>query len=198
MQLSIFSINSLAQIYSEYHSTLLDKAAASRLQNSVFRQLIPALGGPSPDTEHNRQPIPEHSIAQGMSFLETLQPETLVKAPDILSDWLEKKGMCDSQQIKLRLSLRLFLDWARSKSYVPQFENLIPQSDLVLRDFSRFSLNPSTPLSIWRGYLKEANLDRVSHNTLQNALIRYLVPAVGGKPIEYKKRKQHKKKLDRG
>jgi hypothetical protein len=191
-------MNSLATIYLEYRNTLSDKATAFLLQNSVFRQLIPALGGPAPETEHSRQPIPEHSIDKGIKFLETLPPETLVKAPDLLTDWLNKKNMCSSQLIKLRLSLRLFLDWARSKNYVPQFENPMPQADLVLRDFSRFSLKPSTALSIWRDYLKEADLDRVSCNTLQNALIRYLVPAIGGKPLEYKKRKATQEEIEQG
>ena len=191
-------MNSLAKIYLEYRNTLSDSASAFKLQNSVFRQLIPALDGPAPDTEHSRQPIPEHSIDKGMSFLETLPPETLVKAPDILTDWLSKKNMCSSQLIKLRLSLQLFLDWARSKNYVPQFENPIPQADLVLRDFSRFTLKPSTPLSIWDGYLKEANLDQVSRNTLQNALIRYLVPAIGGKPLQHKKRKATQEEIEQG
>jgi hypothetical protein len=191
-------MNSLAKVYIEYRSTLSEKSSASRLQNSIFRQLIPALGGPAPEIEHTRQPIPEHSIDKGIKFLETLQPETLVKAPDLLTDWLRKKNMCSSQLIKLRLSLQLFLDWARSKNYVPQFENPIPQADLVLRDFSQFSLKPSTPLSIWCGYLKETNLDRVSRSTLQNALIRYLVPAIGGKPLEHKKRKATQEEIEQG
>ncbi len=181
-------MTSLREIYEEYRSTLWSKAAASMVQNAVFRHLIPAMGGPIPDTEHNRQPIPEHSIDKGMKFLETIPVEKLNKAPDLIVEALKKEGIAEAQQTRLKRCLRLFQDWGRSKGYVPQVENLIPQADLIPRNFSRFNLEPSTPLRIWTDYLKESNLDRVSRNTLQNALVRYLVPSVGGKPIEYKKK----------
>lgn len=178
-------MTSLREIYEKYRNTLSDKAAAALLQNAMFRRLIPTLGGPILITDHNRRPIPEYSIEEGIRFLETVPAEKLNSAITLLTQALEKEGIAEAQQTRLRRCLRKFRDWAQSKNYIP-VQNPVPQADLVLRDFSRYHLEPSTPLSIWIGYLKENNLDRGSRLILQRALIKYLLPAIGGKPIGYR------------
>ena len=176
---------SLREIYEKYRSTLSDKAAAALLQNAMFRRLIPALGGPTPPTDHNRKPIPEDCIEEGLRFLEAVPAEKLNSAIALLTQALEKEGIAEAQQTRLRRCLRNFRDWAQSKNYIP-VQNPIPQADLVLRDFSQHHLEPSSPLSIWKSYLKENNLDPNSRLILQRALIKYLLPATGGKPIGYR------------
>ena len=178
-------MTSLREIYEKYRSTLSDKAAAALLQNAMLRRLIPALGGPTPPTDHNRKPIPEDCIEEGLRFLETVPAEKLNSALALLTQALEKEGIAEAQQTRLRRYLRNFRDWAQSKNYIP-VENPIPQADLVVRDFSRYHLEPSSPLSIWKSYLKENNLDRGERLILQRALIKYLLPATGGKPIGYR------------
>ncbi len=175
-------MTSLREIYEKYRGTLSDQAAAALLQNAMFRRLIPALGGPTPPTDHNRKPISEDSIEEGLRFLKTVPAEKLNSAIALLTQALEKEGIAEAQQTRLRRCLRDFRNWAHSKNYIP-VPNPIPQADLVLRDFSRYQLEPSTPLSIWKSYLKENNLDPGSRFILQRALIKYLLPATGGKAI---------------
>lgn len=193
-------MSNVRRIYEQYRSTFSssEQAQASMIQNVMFRHLIPALGGPSPDTEHSRQPIPLHSLELGGQFLETLAPEKLVGCDEILVTALREKGIKEAQETRLKRSFRKLINWGRLNEYLPLPENIIPQADFILRDFSRYNLAPATPLSIWMNYLKEVDLDKVSRNALQNALIRYFVPAVGGDPIEHKKKALTMEQIERG
>ena len=81
-------MTSLREIYEKYRSTLSDQAAAALLQNAMFRRLIPALGGPTPPTDHNRMPISENSIEEGLRFLKSVPAEKLNSAIALLTEVL--------------------------------------------------------------------------------------------------------------
>lgn len=167
----------LRKIYEEYRSNLSNKSELALLQNAFFRRLIPAIGGPKLNIGI-KEKIPNICIEEGLKFLEQMEPNKLNEALIFLTKSMIKEGISESQQTKLRKSVRLFLEWARAKNYV-SYVTVIPKADLVLRDLSSFRLEPATPLDIWRGYLQENDLDKVSRNTLQNALVRYFLPASG-------------------
>jgi hypothetical protein len=167
----------LRKLYEEYYSNLSSKSDAAFLQNAFFRRLIPAMGGPELKIG-SKQRIPKDSIEKGLDFLSKLEANKLNGSLEVLTKFLTKEGISESQQTKLRKSIRLFLEWARAKNYVSHV-TVIPKADFVLRDLSKFRLEPTTPLNIWLDYLQENDLDRIYRNTLQNALVRYFLPASG-------------------
>jgi len=184
-QISLFPEKPTAyEIYSKYLRHIQrNREAANNFKNGINRYFIPAIDGPRPSSnKHTRLSKTEQEAA--LNYLKNqVSLEQLASCHDLATETLFELKVSNAQRERTRRALHLFVDWATEAGYLPSPTNPIPYevcAKLPLEDMSQFDLKLATPLECYLEYQTHLGNKREAKNSLQNAIVKYFVPATGG------------------
>ncbi|BAZ34080.1 hypothetical protein NIES4074_65940 [Cylindrospermum sp. NIES-4074] len=171
----------------EYLATLDKKQTFNDTRNALIRYFIPSIGGDKISaTKHIR--ATEQEVEAAFEFLKTVPLQQLADSPDWALITLEERDVSVTQITRIKHHLKNLVNWARVQGYLPFPRSPIPPGicdDIKVGVFAELNLRPATALLIFEQYQKTV-LDLDAQSTINNAIVRYFVPATGG-PIPFHK-----------
>jgi hypothetical protein len=171
--------------YLEYHKHLEGKREQqNNITNVLARYFVPAVGGPL--VTHLQFTAVEMDAAY--QCLETVSMAHLDNAVELATVAMKALGVSLTQRTRLRSALKDFLDWCRKQRYLPLIPDSIPAppwldaSDGVQDGKDELVKCSYTSLQIYEAYCDHLKaIDKPNGVAkIQSAVVRYLVPAMGG------------------
>ncbi|HEY9728760.1 MAG TPA: hypothetical protein V6D50_20105 [Chroococcales cyanobacterium] len=171
--------------YLEYHKHLEGRREQqNNITNVLARYFVPAVGGPL--VTHLQFTGVEMDAAH--QCLETVSMAHLDKAVELATVAMKALGVSLTQRTRLRSALKDFLDWCRKQRYLPLIPDSIPAppwldaADGVQDRKDELVKCSYTSLQIYEAYCDHLKaIDKPNGvGKIQSAVVRYLVPAMGG------------------
>jgi len=173
--------------YLEYHKHLKGRREEqNNITNVLARYFVPAVGG----SLVTHLQITADEMDAAYQCLETISMAHLDKAVEFATVAMKALGVSLTQRTRLRSALKDFLDWCRKQSYLPLIiPDSIPAppwsdaSDAVQDRKEEVVIEWSyTSLQIYEAYCDHLRaIDKPNGvGKIQSAIIRYLVPVLGG------------------
>jgi hypothetical protein len=171
--------------YLEYHKHLKGRREEqNNITNALARYFLPAVGGAL--VTHLQITAAEMDTAY--QCLETVSMAHLDKAVELATVGMKALGLSLTQRTRLRSALKDFLDWCRKQRYLPRIPDSIPAppwsdaSDTVQDREDELVKCSYTSLQIYEAYCDHLRaIDKPNGvGKIQSAIVRYLVPAMGG------------------
>ncbi|MDX2231506.1 MAG: hypothetical protein NW220_17855 [Leptolyngbyaceae cyanobacterium bins.349] len=175
---------SVRQICEEYLAHSSDSSQnTTDTWNAIVRFFVPGCGGPIP----LHKPAREFEVQAALTYLETVPLEYFDEALSITTQVMDALQISQTQQTRMRRTLKELLQWARKWRYLPQPYTVTPWGQPCGTGTSLPSI-PSDPTQAQtlkdyydRYYQQlESNNQKPTLDLWQAAVIRYFVPACGG------------------
>jgi hypothetical protein len=177
------------QIFETFLPQVEEQVLETDLMNAIIRFFVPGCGGPLPV----HKPALESETQAGLKFLEEVPLEYLNEAVEIATAVLQALNCSETHGTRIRNALRALIDWARAEQYLPNPIFMAPWGGEVLTQVPGITQSLlADPVNIFEKYQDYCkHLERIGREKevkpLQTAVIRYLVPVLGGPQPNHKR-----------